>query len=174
MKSAILSLLSLLLLGSVQTKDAILPEGFQFCSNTTTDILNIRRLSVIPFPPVAGQSLSFYVEGNVRSGSIKNGSMAFIDISIGSLAKIASIPLNICELTRAYNKTLKCPLKGPFALNYTVNIPDSVPPLTFGVSLSGKNPEPKPDLLTCINGTVSIKSNVNPNEEKELSLVNPE
>ena len=69
-----------------------------------------------------------------------------------------------------YNSSWSCPLKGPFAINYTVDLPANLPPIKFGVKLSGFNPSPGNERLTCIHGTVNIQSAIDPQQEQELSL----
>lgn len=52
---------------------SILPDGFQYCGNTSTDILHLSNVTITPNPPVAGKLLTILALGNITGEGIVNG-----------------------------------------------------------------------------------------------------
>jgi hypothetical protein len=103
-------------------KDAIYDCG------EPSDILQIKKVDITPFPPKKGAELNIVGTGYV-SEDIVEGSEALVTVKYGFI-KLLHKKVNLCD--EIGNIGLKCPLKkGDNKIDIKVDIPKEIPPVSL-------------------------------------------
>ncbi|KAF3938977.1 hypothetical protein ABW19_dt0203739 [Dactylella cylindrospora] len=101
------------------------------CEDGKGDLVDIKKITIEPNPPVAGQNLHIEVEADVKE-TIEPGAKIWVEVKLGYIILIKKT-FDFCdEIT---NIDLECPIeKGPLTVTRDEQLPKEIPPGKFQVT----------------------------------------
>ncbi|KAB8069014.1 Phosphatidylglycerol/phosphatidylinositol transfer protein [Aspergillus leporis] len=102
----------------------------EYCSDPSSDILEIKSVNLTPNPPLPGKALVIKAEGTLHE-RIEDGAYVLLEVKYGLITLIRQ-EVNLCE--QIVNVDLKCPLEtGDMTLTKQVDLPKQIPPGRYTV-----------------------------------------
>lgn len=124
----------------------------QRCDVSRKGLLDLTRLDLDPNPPVKGQRLHIYAEGEVHNEPVVDGAYVDVDIYYGFLHLRQTF--DICE--EAGKAGIECPVeKGPLLVNTTADIPAQFASGRYMAEGRAYNADGK--FITCLSGTIVLR-----------------
>ncbi|OCL09269.1 phosphatidylglycerol/phosphatidylinositol transfer protein precursor [Glonium stellatum] len=122
-----------------------------FCSDASTDILEIDSIDLDPNPPQAGHTLDIKATGILKK-DVEEGAQIYLQVKYG-LITLINQKRDLCDQVKSVD--LECPLKkGPLELTKSVELPKQIPPGKYHVMADVLTKDG--DKITCIYADVSF------------------
>ncbi|KAI5776215.1 ML domain-containing protein [Geopyxis carbonaria] len=123
----------------------------EFCGDYSNDIIDIKDLTIVPNPPVKGESLTIQATGMLKE-KITAGAFVQITVKYGLITLVRQV-FDLCE--NADQVDLECPVDaGEKILKKTVDIPSQIPPGVYTVMGDAYTVDQTP--ITCLTAKVQF------------------
>lgn len=102
----------------------------EFCTEPSSNLLDIKSVDLAPNPPKPGQTLKIKAEG-VLHERVEKGAYVLLEVKYGLITLLRQRP-DLCD--QIVNVNLECPLEeGPLVLTREVDLPAQIPPGKYTV-----------------------------------------
>jgi len=124
----------------------------QLCSDPKDDLVDIKKITIDPNPPVPGQNLHIEVEADVKQ-RIEEGAQIWVEVKLGYIVLIRKT-FDFCEEIKKID--LECPIeKGPLKVSKDEQLPKEIPPGLFKVTAKLYNQDE--EQVTCLHAEVDFR-----------------
>ncbi|ESX01809.1 hypothetical protein KL918_004780 [Ogataea parapolymorpha] len=121
------------------------------CDSSSSQLLKLTHVDVLPNPPERGTNLTIVARGDL-SKQVDEGAYVEVDVTYGYI-KLLHQTYDLCE--ELPNVDMECPLKkDSYDLTKIVEIPNEVPPGTYTVIARAFTADD--ELITCLTGSVAF------------------